>query len=213
MPIARVQRDEALLEALVLKVRLLALEMIAEAWWPNATAPEVHACRRLDQLVEARLIEQIEVLAEPLLDLESPVFCWSPGEPEPNCEAVGYALQSRWTHAPRQTTVYVATKKAINQYGGRGRGGLRHRLQANHDLHVGVIFLHYLRTDPNAAAAWVGEDLLGKAGYGVKDPDAILFDAEGRPERVVEFGGRYDARRVRDFHEHCAHHGLRYELW
>lgn len=213
MPITRVQRDEALLETLVFKVRLLALEMIAEAWWSNAIAPEVHADRRLQHLVEAGLLEQVEVLAEPLLALKSPVFCWQPDEPEPDCDAIGYALQSRWTQAPRHTTIYVATKKAINEYGGRGRGGLRRRLQATHDLHLSAVYLHYLRDDPDAAAAWVGEDMLGKAGHHVKDPDAIVLDPEGRPEKIVEFGGRYDARRVRDFHDHCARFGLSYELW
>ena len=161
----------------------------------------------------AGLLERIQVLVEPLLALAAPVFRWQPGAPAPDCDAIGYALQSRWTKPPRRTTVYVATRKSVSQYGGKGPGGLRMRLQATHDLHVGAVYLRYLRDDPAAAAAWVGEDVRGKAGHRLKDPDAILLGPDGRTRRVVEFGGRYDARRVRDFHEHCSRFGLSYELW
>lgn len=214
MPIVRSQRDEALLETLVFKVRLLTTPLIAKTWWGDTTQPLMHARRRLRQLTEARLLEKTHVLAEPMLPLQAPVACWRPGEPEPDCDALGYALQSRWGDAPpRRVTVFVASKQAVYQYGGRGLGGLRQRLQATHDLHQAAVYLHYLRADPALAEAWVGEDMLGKAGHGIKDPDALVMGRDGKPELVIEFGGRYDARRVRDFHKHCARFGLRYELW
>lgn len=214
MPIVRSERDEALLETLVFKVRLLSAPLIADAWWSDSAKPLMHARRRLRQLIDAKLIEHTHVLASPMLPMEAPLHCWQPGAPEPDCEALGYALQSRWgDEPPRRVGVFVAAKKAVYQYGGRGKGGLRQRLQATHDLHLSAVYLYYLRTDPAVAAAWVGEDMLGKAGHGIKDPDAIVMNPDGNPRTVIEFGGRYDARRVRDFHQHCARFGLGYELW
>ncbi len=213
MSIVRSNRDDAILEALVLKVRVLSQEMISQAWWSESATPSVHAGRRLEQLTNADLLERTDVLAEPLLPLEAPICSWKPGETDPDFEAVGYALQSRWTEPPQHTPVFVATTKSVNQYGGRGRGGLQHRLQATHDLHLAAVYLRYLRLDPDSATRWVGEDLLGQAGFRIKDPDAIVLGSDGKPDWVVEFGGRYDARRVKEFHEHCERFALRYELW
>lgn len=213
MTMIRSERDESIIETLIFKVRVLTLLMIADTWWPTARSRTIHATRRLKELVDAELLERADVLADPLLPLTQPLCTWHPGQPPPDSEAVGYALKSSWTAAPCQTLVYVATPKAIRQYGGRGLGGFRHRLQATHDLHVAAIYLHYLKSAPDKASAWVGEDILGKAGHRIKDPDAMLVGPDGKPYEVIEFGGRYDARRVREFHEHCERFGLRYELW
>ena len=44
--------------------------------------------------------------------------------------------------------------------------------------------------------------------------DAVLADdPEGGVRLALEFGGAYNARRVRAFHEHCVAEGLAYELW
>jgi len=213
MPMLRTTRDEQILEALVLKVRLLSLELVFRTWWTEGNSPAIHAYRRLTQLVNEGLLEQTKLLTEPLLDLTAPVFVWQPGQPAPDFQAVSYALQSRWTEPPRRTTVYVATTKAINQYGGTGSGGLKFRLQATHDLHVAVLYLKLLRTNQDAARAWVGEDLRPKAGFQLKDPDAVLEFQDGRPSLAIEFGGKYDAGRIQDFHEHCERFSVGYELW
>ncbi|MBU0716954.1 MAG: hypothetical protein KJ749_01790 [Planctomycetes bacterium] len=209
----RTSRDEQILETLVLRVRLLSLEQIAGAWWSDADSPAVFTRRRLSRLSEEGLLERSSLLAEPFLDLQAPLVAWEPGAPPPDYDAVAYSLQSRWTEPPTSTTVYVATTKARNQYGGAGRGGLRYRLQATHDLHVSAVYLRLLKADPESAAAWVGEDLRPKAGFRLKDPDAVIEYDDGRPPLVIEFGGKYDARRIRDFHEHCEKFTLRYELW
>jgi hypothetical protein len=109
--------------------------------------------------------------------------------------------------------IYRATQTTNNQYGGSTRPKPVHPDQVTHDLHVGLVYLHFFRADPEAAAAWVGEDLRPKAGYHLADPDALLEYEDGRPEMAVEFGGRYDARRVRDLHEDCQSRGRAYQLW
>ena len=121
MPVVRTQRDEAVLEALVFKVRLLTVPLAANAWWGGASSAVTTARRRLQHLTNERLIEQTHVLAEPMLALTAPLFCWRPGAAGPDCDALGYALQTRWGDAPpKRVRVYVASKKAVYQYGGRG---------------------------------------------------------------------------------------------
>jgi len=213
MGIVRSNRDEEILETLVFKVRLFTPAMIARTWWPEARSPEVHARRRLAQLVEVGLLESTRLFAEPMLALEQPVSSWRPGDPPPDAEAVSYTLQSRWTIPPVQTEVVVATKNAVYQYGGRGRGGQHQRFQAGHDLHLSAVYLHYCEHDPVLARDWLGEDFLGKAGDHIKDPDALIMGPDERPRLAIEFGGRYDARRVQEFHEHCQQQKLGYELW
>lgn len=213
MPMFRTTRDEEIIETLVLKVRVLSLEQIAGTWWGGTDSPTVFAKRRLAELAQENLIESSRLLAEPELELDRPLVSWEHGAPAPDFDAVAYALQNRWTEPPQSTTVYVATTKSRNQYGGVGRGGVKYRLQATHDLHLAAVYLKLLAADRESAAAWVGEDLRPKAGFELKDPDAVIEYEDGRPPLVIEFGGKYDARRLRDFHEHCEKLSLRYELW
>lgn len=140
-------------------------------------------------------------------------MAWSPGQPDPDFRAVSNALRDRWPQRPtRLFTVYRATQMANNRLGGPTRVKPLADDQITHDLHVSEIYLRYLRTNPSAADAWLGEDVLGKAGYKLKDPDAIIRN-EGEPELAVEFGGRYDVQCLRDLHEDCAERGRAYELW
>jgi hypothetical protein len=153
--------------------------------------------------------------------MKSPVVVWKPGQPEPEFGAIAWRLQSRWQMPPRRTTVYVATQKAANQVGGRSRGTIKHDLQATHDLGVAQVYLQLLTANPIAAEKWVGEDVLRLTRRRQKLPDAVIASTpDGRSVRsdhdislVVEFGGAYDASRVRHFHRDCAARKLPYEIW
>jgi hypothetical protein len=115
---------------------------------------------------------------------------------------------------PRRTTVYIATRKAANQFGGRLRGAIKYDLQAPHDLGVAQVYLQLLRTDPRAAECWVGEDILRLSRRRQKLPDAAITDGpDKRIFTAIEFGGAYDAERLRGFHRHCAAPKLPYQLW
>ena len=93
-----------------------------------------------------------------------------------------------------------------------------------HDLHIGQVYIHYKEQYPQEFAEWVGEDSLSKAGDHIKDPDAFICIgakfANDSLLKIVEFGGSYDAKRIRDFHKHCTgqlNHlgqlGVPYEIW
>lgn len=208
----RTARDDAILDALSRRVRVVSQEQVLRTWWPEASSSAPAARRRLCELQEAKLLRQVRLNARPLLPLEAPLFAWAPGESDPDPDALAYQFQSRWCEPPRTTTVLVATSKTRAQYGAGSRGRVNGS-SLTHDLHVTELYLRLLRTDPEAASAWVGEDMRPKAGFRLKDPDAVLEFPDGRPPRIVEFAGAYDARHVRDFHEDCRRRRRVYELW
>ena len=203
----RTSRDETILEALTLKVRIVTLSQVAETWWGGATAL---ARRRLGYLESLGLVARHRVNLHPMLQLSGPVCVWEQREQKPDAGAVAYRLQSRWAKPLILSTVYVATQKAGDQFGGFG-GGFKHRTQLTHDVHLSELYLKRVRT--GQADDWVGEEVFAAEREGEKLPDAILRDGSGQIYRVIEFGGRYDSRRVSDFHDDCAGRGLPYEIW
>lgn len=206
-------RDQEILEALACKVRLFSVEQVAAVWWPDASASQVHARRRLALLREDGFVERVDLPVDAMLTLAKPIFTWRPDAPGPDFQAIAYCLQSRWLGpAPVIRALYVSAPETNSIYGGPTRRKALDRGQVSHDLHLSELYLHLHRTAPERAQAWVGEDCLPKAGYRLKDPDAVLQFPDGS-ELVMEFGGRYDARRVRDFHEDCVERGRAYELW
>ena len=207
----RTDRDMAILKTLATKVRFLSLAQVA-TWW-DGTSAVASARRRLIQLGDAGFVELTRVRGDPMLELSAPVCTWSPGERDPDFRAVSRTLRDRWPEAqPSHYTVYLATQATNNRLGGPERRKPTFSDQISHDLHVSEIYIRLLRADPGAAAAWLGEDVLGKAGYKLKDPDAIIRREDGS-ELAIEFGGRYDPERVQDLHVDCAKRGRPYELW
>lgn len=70
------------------------------------------------------------------------------------------------------------------------------------------------RLRPNAEKLWIDEDRLAPHRRRQKLPDAILAPSPAaKPLLILEFGGRYDKRRLLAFHEDAAERGVPYEIW
>jgi len=208
---ARTDRDKLLLKVLARKIRVVVADQVA-TWW--AVTPAT-ARRRLNHLAEIGCLEAIRGdRALPFIELAQPVVTWSPGRPDPNPDAVAWRLQHRWPDMPPvPVTVYRASQHSNNRYGGPRKPKPIREGQLTHDLHVTSLYVRFSRCDAERAQAWLGEDCIPKAGYRKKDPDAVLIFDNGRPELIIEFGGKYDARRVADFHRDCRERERAYELW
>ncbi|MBX3394332.1 MAG: hypothetical protein KF841_03090 [Phycisphaerae bacterium] len=211
----RTDRDNQIIEALACCVRLFSLQQLAESWWRESAEPTVPARRRLSQLVSARWLSESHVHAGPLLNLSRPMQTWAPGELAPDCERIARALAQRWASSepPERLTVFVATKIAHREFGGPPKPKRLDALYATHDLNLATVYLHFRRHRPRDADAWVGEDLRPKAGFRMKDPDAVLEYADGQPDLVIELGGKYSRADIQAFHDDCDRRGRRYELW
>jgi hypothetical protein len=208
------ERDREIVSVLASKVRLLSFDEILRTWWPASKSAETNARRRLAKLVDEKLlVRESEAYAKPRLPLDQPVFRWRPGEPDPHFGKLAWKLQSRWTEDDRQTTVYIATRRAAGIFGGGADGRIKNLSQVTHDIHLGAMYLKLRKEAPSLAAGWVGEGVLAASREGQKLPDAILHDGSGRPRLVMEFGGAYPAFRVEAFHKDCAARALPYELW
>ena len=204
-------RDLDLIETLTCRVRLLTWGQAAELGWPNSVCRRT-ALRRLEQLAKSGWLELHVINAHPLLPVGKPVFTWQPDGPEPDVELVARELRARWSQPARATQVCVASSRAACLLGSTARG-LPPQEHRDHDLRLAAVYVHYRTSRPRLAAAWMGEHTLAKAGYRIKDPDAFLQDSTGRIVRAIESGGRYSAKQVESFHEHCREHNLSYELW
>ncbi len=207
-------RDDEILRTLALSVRMLSLAQVAKAWWMPTPAGQANARRRLASVAETGLLRSAHVHARPLPELPGPVLAWNPGGPDPDFDAISWTLQSRWTKPPRRIVVYFVTRRGANQYGGRLRGKIKQELQATHDLGVAEVYLQLRARAPEVALRWTGEDTLRLTRKRQKIPDAVLRPSapNARP-LVIEFGGAYDARRVRSFHRDCSQRKLSYEIW
>ena len=206
------QRDIDIVRALCVKVRLFTVEQIAVARWHASIRSSVHATRRLSKLVSANLLERYRINVHPLLDISRPLFSWNPGSEAPDALRVSDQAQARWTEPGTPTIVYLASPLAANLFASYA-GGLPRPCEWDHDLLLAQVYVHYLKTDPDLASRWSGEDTREKAGHRIKDPDVFVYDDHGRICLVVESAGRYTAKQIEAFHEHCAKYNLGYELW
>lgn len=206
------ERDQEILRTLTHRVRFLSLRQISRTWWTNTAAGVETARQRLRKLVHFGYLERIRVNVHPELPLPAPVARWEPDDTAPDFGAVSYALQCRWTRAPKPTLVFLASKQTARRLGGRG-GRFKRDLQLNHDIHMGTLYLRLLREDPGRAARWISEDRLAAERRGQKLPDAGIAGNDGKLASVIEFGGAYDRKHVRAFHEDCAVREIPYEIW
>lgn len=210
-PLKLTPRDREILQGLVLKVRLFTQRQIADHWFGSEL---VNARRRLKRLGAAMLLMRMTVHARPLPRLESPLVNWQPGQLSPDFGAVAYRCQQRWRmRPPRPCTVWLATERAAQLFGGVRRGMLKQPTQATHDLGVAAVWLRLREAAPAWGDAWRGEDLLAHTRRGEKIPDAFIVDAHEQVTWVIEFGGGYDAARIAAFHTDCTHRDLPYQLW
>lgn len=207
------ERDLNLLGALNDKIRMLTLSQIAAGWWTATETGRKNAAKRVALLVRAGLLQFADMLARPLLALESPAYEWRPTTPAPHFGALSWRLRSRWTTGPQRTRVYCSSPRGVALLGGAALGKVKNLCQVTHDLHVGQVLLVYRRRWPQEAVAWKGEEALAPQRRHEMLPDAMLLDQFGVPYRVVEFGGGYSARRLRAIHDDCLGRLLPYEIW
>jgi hypothetical protein len=203
-------RDLDIAVTLARRVRLMTLDDLVRVWWADSYSYQT-AWHRLRELARGDWVQlgRLNLRTVPATD---PLFVWSPGQPDPDAEVVSHLARSRWSGAAVPSAVVIAGRRAANVYGSTaGRlPAVNHR---DHDAHLGAVYAAYRERRPNEAADWVGEDARPKAGFRVKDPDALLVDATGRTYRVVECAGGYTPDQVQAFHAHCADRELPYEFW
>jgi len=205
-------RDEAILQALTNRVRVLSIGQVARTFWDGSVHPGTAAKRRLARLEDAGLIEPMMLMAHPELLLSDPVVRWRPGDASPDLGQASYRLKARWTKSPIPTAVVVASERGGNAAG--GIGGRRPRTsEGTHDLHVASVYLRLLRDSPSRARYWVSEGALARPmrGCGNKLPDALIASPSERT--VVEFGGAYPKRKLEGFHAFWAKEQMAYEIW
>lgn len=195
--------EQALLETLTTQVRL-------------ATSVQLSALSRpatVKRLIRRGLIDTTEIVVSAPV-LSRPLFCWRPGQPAPNCNALAWKLEKRRNEAiPTPTTICWASSLAVRLVGGFG-GRVRQPMQTEHDLGTTAILIRRLMLDKRTRQQWLGEDVFRQEFQPTsKVPDAVLLSAQRTVFKALEYGGDYSARRIKDFHRACCRQELPYELW
>ena len=211
MSVALLKRDLELLETLTSRVRFLSVRQVTRIWWPQHRSDD-RTRRRLRRLAAAGVVELHRINLRLLPATNGPVFVWRPGADEPDAASLSDVFRNRWSDAARPIEVCVATSVTANLFASTAFR-LPRLEQRDHDMLLATVYVQYRQRRPDLAARWIGEHVLPKAGYRVKDPDAFLRADDGRIARVIEAAGRYSAEHIENFHEHCVEFDLPYELW
>lgn len=126
--------------------------------------------------------------------------------------AISYQLKTRWKSSPIPTLFVVASRPAMNRFGGHG-GRVPIGTHRTHDLHLSTVFLLLRSRSPLEAEHWLTEERIRRtqSDQSEKLPDAII-DIESR-RRVIEFGGSYPKKKLEMFHAYCCSKNLPYEVW
>lgn len=205
------ERDEAILDTLTRRVRVLSVAQVASTWWSGS--PGIAAAKSRLRVLEGQgWLLLVGLLARPLPSLETPVVTWSPGDREPDFGAVSYRLRSRWNQPACRILAVVATDQAGSRHAGKG-GRVPRASEATHDLCLSAVYLRMLEMNPKRARRWISEAMLYERGEGRDSrlPDAAIVTRAGTT--AIEFGGAYAPAKVADFHGFCADRGWEYELW
>lgn len=210
------RRDLDILSTLTWKARLLSREQLATTWWNTGRSGRIEAHRRANRMIASGLLRRLVVLSRPLPSLEAPLIVSESLGATVNFQRVAQRLQKRWSAPPCSTTVYIATAKAAVMTGGRAPG-LKHPLQASHDLAVMQVYLQTRTEQSSIADAWLGEDNVPWApGRRVRRADAVIRDPSGEIALAIEIGGSgsaYGRERLEAMHQHFASSGIPYILW
>lgn len=207
-------RDDEILDALSLRVRMLSLPQIARNWWSGAEHPQSAARDRLDRLVHHGWLSRTRALARQLSPFAAPQVVWSSGRWVPEFGPIAWRLRQRWSGPASIVTVYLATSRTARRFGGRRRDHIARPFQMAHDLGTAEMFLAVRRQRPQLVSRWIDEDRLAPFRRGQKLPDAVIAAAPSAPiELVLEFGAGYSKRRLAAFHRDNEARGLPYEIW
>lgn len=209
------QSANVFLDVLTLRARVAAEAHLQRAL--DARCPAPPAARTVARrLVSAGLVQAARVsVAYP--ELTAPLYRCNSRQGTPDFHAACYQLDKRWRQVtPRRVTVCWATNKAARLFGGTARFPA-HVTQMEHDLTTTSVLVRLTEIDPDAAAHWLGEDVLRRDFAPnlpclAQMPDAAIV-REGVVTTWIEAGGQYAPERLMRLHEHCRRYGLSYELW
>lgn len=207
---ALTSRDQDILDALTLRIRILSIAQLSRWFWTGETDRRC-ATKSIDRLVRAGLLDWKRFLVGPEVELNSPLASWRQGETRPDWDGIVWRTRTRWIGRVTAMRCVVAAPGGAARYGVTSHPP---RIsEATHDLHVAQVFLRLRASNLERARRWDGEALrqFGRQPN-AKVPDAIIRRA-GTPLAIEVVGASYGANKLNAFHGYCESQGLSYELW
>lgn len=173
-------------------------------------------CRLLRAYVGEGLLDTAIVHASPPLDLQDPLFVWSPGDAEPRCGSLSHKARSRAVVPAVPTRVFYLTPSAADLFGGLAISKAT-ILESAHELNMTELWLRFRETRGDTPVSWMRGDIFaGTSLPKVRVPDAMILCecGCGTIQKAIEFAGcSYSSTRIRSFHRFCQQNEIPYELW
>lgn len=180
---------------------------------PNPRRAAVGFAQRLQRkgLLQSEVYELQSVVVG-----EQPLWS-STNEQKPNCDALAYALERRFSGASKPTRVYWPSQEFGKRFGtwtGADSYSCPHKL--SHDVLITAVWLNYLEHSPEIALRqWLPERWLQwvhrRGEWQGPIPDALISD--GSRTTAIEIGGNYSAVWIRHHIQRFESAGWDWQLW
>ena len=203
--------SDLLVWLLTRKLRVMDAGQVAAELFQDASNPARAARLAIYRLRKRQLLETSTTMTHSVLRFGDALVDWSPGDGVPDFNRTAWQLQSRWNRPPVKTQLVWASSLANRMFGGVCGGRPPRAKEISHDIHVAQLFFHLQRGALELSEHWMHEDQLRREGWRSSIPDAVIRLPYGK-EILIEFGGSYDARKLRIIHENYSTRG-RYQIW
>ena len=200
----------ALLDGLCLRVRVGTFRQAAAIWYGG----DWDSCRdELAELAAAGWIRREMRLVKTGLQASEPIVTCEPGRNAVDARAVSYRLKKRWEPLRvMEAELVLAADRTPLLVG--GQCVTPRASEFNHDLHVTDVYGRHRGELLASGRQWVsGDSIRTTRQFDLGDliPDAVIVDATGAIETIVEGGGAYPATKVAEIVH--AYRDFRLEIW
>jgi hypothetical protein len=205
------ERDEAILDTLTNRVKVLGVGQIHRLWWLDSGVSAVQA--RLKVLCDADWLVPVRLTVRSTDFFPSrPLFSSAASGAEPAWPDLLSVTRSRWNVPLRSIAGVVASQRAARFFGGHARHP--RPSEATHDLFLAGVYLRVLEERVIDGQAWLGEAQLAAEAHGTAGviPDAMIRREPGSVAIEV-VGESYTEAKLKAFHQYCGERNWGYELW
>ena len=206
------KRREQILTGMTWKYSVVTSRQIADTYFATCKDSLRQAERFLEGMIRTGFIAKRTVMAHLLTAPNVPLFSWEIGQSPFDANAVKNVIDNRWVIELVPTTIYSATRKAVNAFGGQLAKSIQ-TLHICHDLYCASVYLSKEEFFPEEAADWLSERVYESHLSEHEKPGDARLRSQGEDYRLIEILGRYTLEHIQAIHPYCESRNLPYELW
>ena len=201
-------RDYQVLNALCRQLAIVEIEQMRRLWYRDSSTSAIR--RRMRKLAQFGLVDRFIMNAHPLLSASRPLLSWEPDCVVPDAEEVACQARERWHQTSVPMEVFVAGRRASNQFGAPYLGLLSAQ-QRNAGLLLTQAFIYELNRNHDAKERWVRKDVYADSILSSWKANAFLVWDE-TPIHVIS-AETSTKEQIRSIYKRCAAAGISFDIW